>query len=232
LIDGGSGRQILRALGHTLPFYDHEIDLVIATHPDADHIGGLPFVLDRYQVLGVMDNGQTEAGDDFILFDQKAKKETRARLSARAGQTIDLGAGAVLEIIFPERDMQGLETNRASIVARLVYGETEFLLTGDAPLEIESYLIGKYGSALKADVLKLGHHGSHTSSSAYFLSAVKPQYAVISAGQDNRYGHPHQDVLARLKEMKIPFVSTAIQGTIEFVSDGHNIACKKCVSVL
>ncbi len=228
LIDGGSGRQVLRALGRELPFYDRTINLVIATHPDADHIGGLPFVFDRYRVLGIMDNGQTETAEDFVWFDKGAKKETPTRLKARGGQTVDLGNGAKLEILFPLRDMTGLETNRASIIVRLVYGANEFLLTGDAPQEIETYLVEKYGPQLQSDVLKLGHHGSRTSSGQNFLSTIKPQYAVISAGRDNRYGHPHQEVLVRLKEMNIFTTNTAKQGTIEFISDGKTLECRRC----
>ncbi|MDQ5958104.1 MAG: competence protein ComEC [Patescibacteria group bacterium] len=232
LIDGGKGRQILRVLGQALPFYDRSLDLVIATHPDADHIGGLPFVFERYEVSGVLDNGQTEDAEDFQFFSASAQKETDARFTAHAGQQIDLGDGVKLDILFPQRDMQGMETNRASVVVKLTYKETEFLLTGDLPSEIETYLAQNKDNNLTADVLKLGHHGSRTSSSEIFLKTVNPQYAVVSAGRDNRYGHPHQEVLARLKDMNIFTASTAKQGTIEFISDGYNIVCKKCVSVL
>ncbi len=227
LVDSGSGRQVLRGLGQVMPFFDRSIDLVIATHADADHIGGFGPIFQRFEVLGALDNGLSEEADDYRSYDQGAKKEQAERLVARSGQIIKLDDGITLEILWPEYDMTGSESNDASIVARLVYGETEFLLTADAPISTEDHLVQKYGQDLQADVLKLGHHGSKTSSAAYFLAAVQPEYAVISAGKDNRYGHPHQEVLGRLDDLKIPYFNTAIEGTIAFWSDGLAVRCMK-----
>ena len=101
-----------------------------------------------------------------------------------------------------------------------MYGDTAFMLTGDAPISIENFLVEAYGSALKSDVLKLGHHGSKTSSSESFLNTVAPTYAVVSSGADNQYGHPHQEVMERVRARNLQIFQTSTDGTITFVSDG------------
>jgi competence protein ComEC len=175
-----------------------------------------------------MDNGLSEDAADYNQFDTKAREEDAVRLVARASQKIVLDDGVELEILFPERDMVGSEANDASVIARLTYGDIEFLFTGDAPNAVEDQLVRRYSEALSSDVLKLGHHGSNTSSSNYFLSSVRPKYAVISAGRDNRYGHPHAEVLLRLAELDIPYINTAEAGTITFKSDGQQVSCQNC----
>jgi beta-lactamase superfamily II metal-dependent hydrolase len=117
----------------------------------------------------------------------------------------------------------GLETNTASIVGTLRYGKKQFLLTGDSPLAIENYLVDVYGKQLKSDVLKAGHHGSRTSSGRIFLNAVSPEHVVISAGRDNRYGHPHQEVIDRLKKLGISIWRTDVLGTLLFETNGENL---------
>jgi competence protein ComEC len=116
-----------------------------------------------------------------------------------------------------------METNSASIVMRIRYGETAFLLSGELPSELEEYEVAIYGNRLHAQVLKLGHHGSHTSSSGTWLATVHPDIAVISAGLNNRYGHPHKDPLALLDELHIPYLVTFKEGTIRFESDGKSV---------
>ena len=226
LIDGGKNRSVLRALSHVMPFYDRSIDVVIATHPDEDHIGGLPDVLKRFKVDLYLDPGVTH--------DTNAYKETLRLVQtrnieyvlARRGMKIDLGGGVSLEILFPDRDVSGLESNAASVITRLVYGETEFLFTGDSPKAIEKYLTSIDGKKLQSDVLKVGHHGSKTSSADAFLAAVLPSFAVISAGADNRYGHPHEEVITALKDLDAKIVSTSESGTIIFISDGMTLQKK------
>ncbi len=220
LIDGGRDGTVLRELGRVMPFYDHSLDVVIATHPDADHIGGLLPVLKRYSVDLVLRPGvksDTPAGGSLLrLLASEGTKE----VLARRGQAIDIGGGAYLRILFPDRDVSGLNPNTASIVAQLVYGEHKFLLTGDSPDEVEEYLVKLEGKKVQSDVLKLGHHGSKTSTSDLLLGFAAPSYAIISAGRDNKYGHPHQSVLDKLVQFKIPTLSTAEDGTIIFKSDG------------
>lgn len=224
LIDGGpSGSATLRALGQVMPFYDRSLDLVLATHPDQDHVGGLPVVLDRMKVDGIITTENVSGTGAYAAFEEAIRAEHTRRILARAGERIILDKGVVLEILFPDRNARGWETNMGSIVARLSYGDKSFLLTGDSPQAIERYLVGKNGSALHSTVLKLGHHGSRTSSSREFLSAINPEYAVISAGLNNRYGHPHKEVLDLLTELKIPELSTIDHGTIVLKTNGTEL---------
>ena len=135
--------------------------------------------------------------------------------------------GAFLDILFPDRDVPGLETNTASIVAKLTYGATSFLFTGDSPKSIEGYLAALEGPGLDSDVLKVGHHGSKTSTSDELLGLVSPSYAVISAGAGNRYGHPHAAVLDALSRFGVERLGTYERGTIIFKSNGTDVWLEK-----
>lgn len=223
LVDGGSGRQVLRALGEAMPFYDRSLDVLIATHPDADHIGGLPFVLDRFAVGTVFEPGVASETGVYREFERRANDGSHQRFLARRGMRLRLDRGVELDILFPDRDTSDWETNTASIVARLVYGETSFLLTGDSPIKIEKFLLAADGRSLKSDVLKTGHHGSRTSTSPEYAAAAAPEYGIISAGRNNRYGHPHQEVLDILGRLDVSILRTAEEGTIVFQSDGRTL---------
>ncbi len=223
LIDGGKGRSILRMLGSSMSFFDRDIDVVVATHPDLDHIGGLSEVFPRYSIGMFVESGVYDAGMDNTYLHTLVGEEGLTVIHARKGQYLILDKGVVLEFLFPDRDATHLETNTASVVARLTFGETSFLFTGDAPAGIEMYLAGIYGTALHADVLKLGHHGSNTSSSDVFLGYVAPLYAVVSAGCDNPYGHPSKEVTKRLAQFEVEMLDTCTYGTIVFESDGENV---------
>jgi len=230
LIDGGPDRSVLRELGKILPWWDRSIDVVIATHPDADHISGLVDVLQRYRVENIFHPGvekNTGPAESMLL---SVASEGAQETIARRGQIIDLGstgspqaARAYIEILFPDRDVSSVETNTASIVARLVYGDTSFMLTGDSPQSIEGYLVTLDGSSLHANVLKAGHHGSKTSSSELFVGFVGPEYVVLSRGCENRYGHPHAEVVALFKRFEIPTLDTCTDGTVVFHSDGLRV---------
>src|SRR3989338_1211788 len=233
LIDGGPDRSVLRELGKILPWWDRSIDVVIATHPDADHISGLVDVLQRYRVENIFHPGvekNTGPAESMLL---SVASEGAQETIARRGQIIDLGstgspqaARAYIEILFPDRDVSRVETNTASIVARLVYGDTSFMLIGDSPQSIEGYLVTLDGSSLHSNVLKAGHHGSKTSSSELFVGFVGPEYAVFSRGCENRYGHPHAEVVALFKRFEIPALDTCTDGTVTFVSDGQTVVRK------
>jgi competence protein ComEC len=227
LIDGGPDGTVLRKLAHEMGYWDRTLDMVIATHEDKDHVGGLPGVFDRYRIgTFVRTENQGESTEARVI-DELSKREESDIVYARRGMTFDLGRGTAgsttLTILFPERDPSMLESNTSSIVARLVYGEAEFLLTGDSPDEIEEHLVYLDAPGLQSDVLKLGHHGSRTSSSETFLRAVSPEYAIVSAGKDNRYGHPHTEVVERLARLEIPMLNTATEGDITFTSDGATL---------
>lgn len=242
LIDGGPGKSVLRELSAMMPFYDRSIDAVLATHADQDHVGGLPDVLNRYKVDLFFETGNPGPSASFEELERMVSEREQSKkiqkVLARKGMTLDLGGGTVLEIIFPDRDPSGLETNMSSIVARLVYGESEFLLTGDSPLAIENYLVElvNQGSPLataqrgplilQSDVLKAGHHGSKTSTSPAFVAAVAPKYGIISAGKDNKYGHPTAEVLETLSSAGAQILRTDRDGRIIFKSDGVNLELK------
>ena len=228
LIDAGSGRQVLRALGQIMPFYDRSIDLLIATHPDADHIGGFPEILKRYEVGMVMEPGVGSDTATYQAFRQAAIQAVGTTTLARRGMKVALDSDLVLEILFPDQDPTDWETNTASIVARLTYGEGEFLLTGDSPVKIEKYLLSLDGRRLQSDVLKAGHHGSKTSSAPEFLAAVAPKYTIISAGKNNRYGHPHVSVLESLQKIATRILRTDELGTIIFQTDGATLTLCPC----
>jgi len=170
-----------------------------------------------------MEPGTIPNTEIYKIFKEFVREEGATSVLARRGMNIDLGGGAYLQILFPDRDVSGLSTNDGSIVAKLVYGNTSFLLPGDTTQNIEKYLVGLDGSNLNVDVLKLAHHGSKTSSSEPFLAVTTPEYAVISAGEKNRYGHPHKEVLERLAKYNIPTLGTYEDGTIIFESDGERL---------
>lgn len=224
LIDGGpSSGVLLRALGKVMPFWDRSIDVVLATHPDQDHVGGLPAVVDRMRVDGVVATENTSGTGAYSAFEKAILEKSPQRILARAGERIILDNGVMFEILFPDRSAAGWDTNAGSVVAKLSYGDESFLFTGDSPESIEKYLISKNSGALQANVVKLGHHGSRTSTSKMFLSAVDPEYAVISAGKDNKYGHPHKEVTDLLAELKIPTISTINHGSIVFKTKGRTL---------
>ena len=223
LIDGGPGSNVLRQLAKHMRFFDRTIDVVVATHPDKDHIAGLVDVLLRYEVSTIVLTENNSATPAATQFESLVEQEDAEIIYARRGQTFDLGMGALLTTLFPDRNPEDLESNTASIISRLTYGETSFVFTGDAPQSVERYLVSLYGIGLQSDVLKVGHHGSKTSTAETFVSAVDPDYAVISSGKNNRYGHPHQQVVDILDASDIETKNTAYSGSIMFRSDGNSV---------
>jgi competence protein ComEC len=220
LVDGGRNSTVLQALGRELSFFDRDLDYVVATHPDQDHIGGLVDVFERYQVATVL---LTENQSDTVTneaFRDAVTKESARIIVAKRGQIIDLGGGVVVEVLWPEIGVEAEESNASSVVLLVRYGDVEFLLTGDAPKRIEEYLVRSYSEYLESEVLKVGHHGSRTSTSELFLAEVSPQFAVISASADNSYGHPHVEVTDALFNAGVEILSTAEIGTVTFMSDG------------
>lgn len=224
LIDGGKDRSVLRRLPQEIGFLDRTIDLLIATHPDADHIGGLPEVLARYQVGALMESGVAHETSQTKRLEAYAENEEGiVRVLARRGMRIHLGGGAYADVLYPDQDVRNAETNTGSIALHVVYGDTSFMFTGDLPSSVEDHLVVLDPNSLKSDVLKAGHHGSRTSTDELWLAAVDPRIVVISAGKDNSYGHPHEETLDRVQESGAEIVSTAEEGTITFVSDGVSI---------
>jgi len=229
LIDGGRGTEVLRELSKVMPFWDRSLDLVIATHPDADHIGGLVGVLERFDVAHVLETSIENDTAMFRAYRKRVESEGAVRISPARGTRIIIDSSAVLTVL--SRDVStASKTNEASIIVRFDYGDTSFLFTGDAVKRNERELL-RFHRMLNTDVLKVGHHGSNTSTSAEFLSAVSPDVALISVGADNRYGHPHKEVLDRLLASGADIVRTDTEGTVRLVSDGTNIV-RKPVGIL
>lgn len=230
LVDGGPNTAVLRELSAVMPWGDRSIDVVLATHPDKDHIAGLIDVIESYEIAQYFDSGvENDTGVYQTLL--KTVSESNVPLTyARRGMRIVLdsteGEEVYADILSPDSDVTHAETNSGSIVLHLVYGEIEFMLTGDAPKNVEAHLGMLDGKDLESDVLKAGHHGSKTSSLAQFVDLVNPQFAVISAGKDNRYGHPHQEVMQLFKDRHIQTINTADVGAIIFTSDGMSVRQK------
>ncbi|MFA6411022.1 MAG: MBL fold metallo-hydrolase, partial [Candidatus Buchananbacteria bacterium] len=196
LIDGGPDNTVLYRLGKYLPFYERQIDLVVLTHPDSDHLNGLIEVLKRYQVKNIL---LTEIFDDspaYKIFWQIINEKKVSIFDAGKISGINLGKDSNLTILYPTRSLAELEfkdKNDSSIVVKLNYFNFSSLFMGDAPIKIEKNLLADSKPVL-ADVLKLGHHGSNTCSDQNFLTQVKPELAIISVGQ-NKFGHPSPAVL-------------------------------------
>jgi competence protein ComEC len=224
LIDGGKFPTLLNGeIGRKLPFWDREIDLVIATHPDADHVTGLPELFDRYQVQQFIYDGQRAAisGVYGAVWERIEAQQIETHV-AQSGEIIAVGDGVRLEILHPSGTLDEDIRNNNSVSLRLVYGEFSMLLTGDAEIEAERAML-ETGLPLAAVVYKAGHHGSQTSSSAEFLNAINPQIVIISAGVDNPFGHPHPDVIARFNAIGAAVLDTRLQGTIEVKTDGKQM---------
>lgn len=226
LIDGGLNSVVLRELSKVIPWYDRTIDVVIPTHPDADHIGGLIDVLARYKVSTIIHSSVEGDTATSRALTTAMNQEGARQIVAVRGQIVDLGSGAYLEVLSPDRLVPHVDTNDGCVVARLVYGKTSFMLNCDAPQGVENYLVQLDGADLRSDVLKAGHHGSRTSSSPLFVGFVNPQFGVFSRGCNNRYGHPHKETIATFARFGIPVSDTCTDGTITFVSDGKLLVKK------
>lgn len=222
LIDGGPDRGTLRALAKVMPFYDRTVSVLTVSNPDKDHIAGFVPILERFRVGAVVEPGTVGASGVYGALVSEGDARAK-RIVARRGTVIDLGGGARFEVLFPDRDVSGVGTNTGSIVGRLVYGDTSVMFPGDAPDEIEEYLVSLDGAKLKSDMLKAGHHGSRTSSAPEFVAAVDPDIAVISSGKGNSYGHPHKETLETLRTQGVETLNTATEGTIIFKSDGKTL---------
>jgi len=220
LIDGGpSPTALLSELGRAMPFWDRNIELVILSHPDEDHLMGLVGLLERYQVDRVIDSITDAESNLSLQWQQLLREKNTPVQQAHAGRSVDLGEGAYLEVLYPQPGLLAQDVsniNNASTVLRLVYGQVSFLFTGDLEEEGEDTLL-QSGHSLDSTVLKVSHHGAKEATTNLFLQAVDPQLAVISVG-GNRFGHPAQETLARLAD--VPVLRTDRTGTVDVRTDG------------
>ncbi len=218
LIDGGpSGNKIMEKLGEHIPFWDRKIELVIATHPDRDHIAGLVEVIKNYQIGAVMENGQENDTEVYKRLQEVIQEHHIEKITGAAGLTVKEGEHMQMDILNPDKESLAREkdTNANSIVAKLTFGKNSFLLTGDLPTKEEEKIIASKAE-LASVVLKAGHHGSKYSTGDNFLDKVSPREAVISAGKNNSYGHPHPEVLERLRKRGIRIWRTDEAGDVEY----------------
>ena len=224
LLDGGPSKIVLSQLGKAMPFYDRTIDAVMVSHPHMDHIGGLPEVFRRYSVAGYLDSGTEAKTPEYQALAKAAENEGIPKITLKSGMKIDLGGGAVLQVLSPFVNSATADPHQSMLVLKLVYGKTSFLFEGDMESNMESYLVSVYGKNLKSDVLKVAHHGSKNSSSEMFLGYVSPENAVISVGKGNSYGHPAEMTLQKLTNLNAQVLRTDQMGMIEIKSDGTNIS--------
>lgn len=223
LVDGGRDKKVLSKLGSELPIISKNIDLVISTHDDSDHITGLIDVLKKYDVKVLLSSLSNSNSDLSKKLFQIAQEKNVRILEINKIVIIKSDDGLIIKIMFPVTDMNGAESNDASIVSQFIFGENSILLTGDLPQSGEIFLTRTYGDNLKSNILKLGHHGSDTSSNPEFIQKVNPEVAIVSAGKNNSFGHPHKSVLDLLEKFKIQVLGTNELGTITLYSNGINI---------
>lgn len=220
LIDAGNNDKEQLMLDYLHTYGVRKLDIVIGTHPDADHIGGLDKVIDQTEVGKIYMPKVSSNTKTFESVLTSIKAKGLKVNTAKAGLTLQWDQGVQVKLLGPVNTYK--DSNNNSAVVKVTYGSRSFLLTGDAQQESEEDLVAS-GADLKADVLLVGHHGSKSSTNLSFLRMVQPKYGIIQVGADNKYGHPTQTVLQRLKKQGVEVYRNDRQGTIEVESDGVNL---------
>lgn len=236
LVDGGPDGKALQGLGKAMPFYDRDIDIMILTHPHKDHIFGLIEVLKRYKVGKIILPEVDFESAFYKEFLQIAREKNIPLGYLGDGDEIKIGEFAEFDFLSPRKNdnnknftvenesfgAKGQDLNDSSLVSKFIYGDNVILFMGDAGENIEKEILVK-GHNIKADILKVGHHGSKYSSSEEFLKAVSPEYAVIQAGEDNKYGHPTEQTLERLSAIGSKILRNDLDGDILFQLSGYQV---------
>jgi len=230
LVDGGLDDTVLQELGAVLPWTERRIDLVVMTHPDSDHSGGLVGVLQRFEVGAVLLSAPAHDTEVYAALLTEVKASGVPYYFAQADTDFRFG-DLTLDVLWPFEAVTGQEvkvTNNAAAVIRASAGEHSILLTADIEAEVEAELIAS-GLNLQAEILKAPHHGSHSSNTLDFLEAVSPDWTLISCGAGNDYGHPHADVLDRLDDLDIQVARTDTQGRIRVVfgEEGYEVITER-----
>lgn len=233
LIDGGPGATpLLSEMGEHLPFWQRDLDLMVLTHPHQDHVMGLIEVLERYDVDQVVQTEFTATGGLDAQWLHSVKSEGAPVHYPMPGETISFEGEPEIELRvlsppMPEGRTTGSnrndDINNASVVLRLSYGNHNILLAGDAQEAAEAEMSRLPGEELASEVLKVGHHGSDTSSTPGFIARVRPQVAIISVGADNKYGHPSSETLQTLQEAGATLYRTDRNGTVEVIADEERL---------
>ncbi len=266
LIDGGPSRKILGQLARLMPPFDRHLDAIIITNPDRDHIGGFLEILKNYKVDKIFESGTFNKSKVYknlkneIFFqgltlgsqlnapqspkgltlekNPSLNTHTTETILAKKGMTLNIGDGAVINILFPDQDVSSWSTNDGSIVAQLTYGKNSIMLMGDATLKTEEIIIKNFQTNADnnncvfvivitcknnhINILKIGHHGSRTSTSEKLIEKILPNYAFISSGKNNKYNHPHPEILNTLNKFGTKIFRTDLLGNIIMKSDGEN----------
>lgn len=220
LIDGGNVEDSDLVVSYLLNQDVTALDYVVNTHAHEDHVGGLPAVLAVLEAKAIwcpVEEYGTKCFSDFVKY---ADQQRQSLICPEPGSTYELG-DAQVTVLGPVRD--DYDTNNTSIVLRVDYGLTSFLFSGDAEVQSETDILDA-GYDVSATVLKVGHHGSSTSTGYRWLREVQPEYAVISCGTGNSYGHPHEEVLSRLRDVDVALYRTDLQGNILCISDGESVS--------
>jgi len=222
LVDGGPDDAVLEQLRQVMPFFDAQIDWLILTHADQDHLAGLLEVLNNYQVDQVFVSDQSSKTQLYQAWQQELVRQGIKVTTIMKATTIKLAPNIKLEFLPPyQGDPASL--NNSSLTFRLIYNQTSFLFPGDVEVEAEEYLVANHLDSLPAQLLKVAHHGSKTSSTQQFIKAVNPQLAIIQVSADNSYGHPSLRVLHRYQQFNIDILRTDQEGRISINSDGQVI---------
>jgi len=214
LIDGGPDELVLEKIGRLLPYTKRKIDLMILTHPHADHLIGLIGVIKRYIVSNIVYTGANYQDASYRYFQEISGKKAQTK---PANLRWDLGDNCSLRVLFPLTDISGQDfknINNSSIVSELACGQNKILLMGDAETPVEKELLSAYPN-LHDQILKTGHHGSKTASSLEFLGQIKPQLAVILVGKDNKYNLPSAETLSNLQGLGIKVIRTDYDGDLK-----------------
>lgn len=229
LVDGGPGDKVLSCLSSHMPFWDRDIELVFATHPDADHITGLESVLQSYTVKSFNTSKKSSGTQVFARIQRLiAEKKVPFRF-AYANDSFKLSDGVGISVLWPTKEYadkdvkNSLDTNSFSLVQIVSYGKFKTLLTGDIEYQILDKL---FPDGLTIDIFKLPHHGSKTGVDEATFNLIKPSLSIVSVGAKNRYKHPSPSVIELLKRYNLSYKRTDISGEIEIISDGNRFEYK------
>lgn len=223
VVDGGPNLDLLEHLGKHMPLLDRTIELLVLSHPDADHITALPAVLQRYHVERILLSGAVHESSRYQALLEEIRRQHTSVLIADPSQDIDIGDGLYLDVLWPH-DLLGKKPknpNDPSVVIKALYGNQSILLSGDIGIDAEAALIAS-GVDVKSTILKVPHHSSRTSSSTGLLVAVQPELAIVSYGANNSFGHPHEDVVSRYAEHGISLLHAHEGNSIHLELDGSN----------
>ncbi len=222
LIDGGGSNS--NVISYLNNYVDGPLEVVVATHPHADHIGGLINVLESFNVEEVWKNGEESTSQTYTIFNNVINSKAGTIRQLLRGETLDVATtSSYLDLAFSvlnPSDTLAKNVNNNSVVLEFTYGDTKFLFEGDAEQEAEASMI-EAGVLSDIDILKIGHHGSRTASSSPFLAAATPEVAIYMAGTGNTYGHPHTKTLTAVSVIGATIYGTDVNGTIVISTDGQ-----------